>query len=222
MLCKQTVILLSVICFISCMSQKPDKMISDTDTTAIDLSTAAINFSKQVFGENLRVIYHDRAESNYFDVQMLFEADDFESDHFTGYTSYSNKLVPNKSWDSNYDGFILFEVIFKDSDSAKHAFDIIKSITEIRFSELEGLAGLLVEQIQIFERIRHNGGMFTQKEEHLFYLLKTCDNPPYGNDWNAYENMFLSLITTENEVIEVVNIDCGDKEFVISNKIALR
>ena len=70
-----------------------------------DLAKSALNFSKGVHDENLRVIVHERARMNYLDIQMIFEADDHESVHFDSYTSYSTKLHPNNSKESNYDSF---------------------------------------------------------------------------------------------------------------------
>ena len=164
-----------------------------------DLAESALNFSESVLKEDLRVIVHERVLSSYLDIQMLFEADNWKSDHFNSYTSYSNMLQPDNSELSNYDGFILFVATYKDVKSAEHAFQELKSNSKIRIAELEGMAGLLVEQVQIFERIRKSGGMFTQKDKYVFYLLKTCGTPPVGSSWSDYQNLFFTFITEKNE-----------------------
>lgn len=159
---------------------------------------------------------------NYWDIQMIFEADDFRSDHFNTYTSYSNMQGFDKSVDGNYDGVILFMATYKDKKSAQHAFEKLKSNTKIRIAELEGFAGLLVEQVQVFERIRKSGGLFTQKDKYVFYLLESCETPPLESNWNDYENLFLSSITEKNEEIEIINADCGQDVFLVQKIKASR
>lgn len=181
-------------------------------TSNSDIADSALIFAKKVLKENLRIRYHERAIKNYFDVQMIFETDDLIS-----YTSYFDKRYQDKLEEGNYNGFILFVANYKNTKSAKYAFQELKNNTPIRLSELEGMAGLLVEQVQIFERIRKSGGIFTQKDKYVFYLVETCEKPPVGTNWREYENLFLDYITEKNERIEVINADCGKDEFTIQN-----
>lgn len=193
------------------------------ESMADTVSTESVlDFSKSVLNDSLRVIVHDRVAMGYWDIQMIFEADDFQSDHFNTYTSYSNMQGFDKSVDGDYNGVILFAATYKDVPSAQHAFQVLKTRTQIRMEELEGQAGLLVEQVGIFERIRTSGGLFAQKDKYVFYLLETCETPPVGESWNEYENLFLSFITERNEEIEIINADCETDEFVVQKIIASR
>lgn len=215
--------ILSITLF-SCVTKKAEKNIRDNKelTSNPDLAMSALNFSKHVLKENLRVHFHERARSSYLDVQMIFETDNFETDNFISYTSYANQLYQDNSEQSNYDGFILFVATYSNSKSAEYAFQELKSNTQIRISELEGFAGLLVEQVQVFERIRKSGGMITQKGEYVFYLVETCGKPPIGTNYNDYENLFLEFITENNEEIEVINADCEKDVFLVQNIKASR
>ena len=214
----QLILILSITLF-SCGVKTIDQKI-ETDTESmtqsnIDLEKSVMDFSKSVLNEKLRVIVHDRHPHNYWDIQMIFEADDFNSDHFNSYTSYSNVQSFDKPVDGNCDGVLLFATTYKDVETAQHAFQELKSNTKIRITELEGFSGLLVEQVQIFERIRKSGGMFTQKGKYVFYLLESCGVPPVGGSWNDYENLFLSFITKTNEEIEIINADCEKDVFLV-------
>jgi len=202
-------------CGVKTIEQKVETVTVSISQSTIDLEKSVLNFSESVLNEKLRVIVHDRVPSNYWDIQMLFEADDFNSDHFNSYTSYSNVQSFDKPVDWNYDGVLLFATTYKDVQSAKHAFQVLKSMTKVRISELEGFAGLLVEQVQIFERIRKSGGLLTQKGKYVFYLLESCGAPPVGESWNDYENLFLSFITKTNEEIEIINADCEKDVFLV-------
>ena len=187
-----------------------------------DSTESALDFSKYVLNDSLRIIVHDRVVMGYWDIQMIFEADDFRSDHFNTYTTYSNMQNFDKSVDGDYDGIILFAATYKDVPSAQHAFQVLKTRTQIRAEDLEGQAGLRVEQVRIFERIRTSGGLFVQKDKYVFYLLESCETPPVCESWNEYENLFLSFITEKNEEIEIINADCEKDEFVVQKIIASR
>lgn len=206
-------------CGIKSAEQKIEKEKESMSLSNTDLEKSVLNFSKSILKGNLRVIVHDRVPMYYWDIQMIFEADDFKSDHFNTYTTYSNMQRFDKSVDGNYDGVILFVATYKDVQSAQHAFQEIKTRAQIRIEELEGQAGLLVEQVRIFERIRTSGGIFTQKDKYVFYLLESCGMPTVGTSWNDYENLFLSFITEENEII---NADCEKDEFIVQKLKANR
>lgn len=190
---------------------------ADTDPTE-----SAHDFAKFVLGDSLSVMVHDRVAMGYWDIQMIFEADDFRSDHFNTYTTYSNMKGFDKSVDGDYGGVILFAATYKDIPSAQHAFQVLKTRVQIRMEELEGQAGLRVEQVRIFERIRTSGGLFAQKDKYVYYLLESCEMPPVGASWNEYENLFLSFIAEKNEEIEVINADCEQDEFIVQKIIADR
>lgn len=209
--------LISSIALYSCGVRSTDQTVVKIDHSKsnIDLTESVLNFSKSVLKDSLRVIDHERVLMYYWDIQMIFEADDFKSDHFNNYTSYSNMQHFDKSVDENYDGIILFAATYKDVASAQHAFQELKARTQIRMEELEGQAGLLVEQVRIFERIRTSGGMITQKGKYVFYLLESCEMPPTGTSWNDYEYLFLSFLTEEKEEIEIINADCGKDIFLV-------
>ena len=187
-----------------------------------DLAESVLNFSKSVLKEDLSVDVHKRVPTWYWDIQMIFEADDFKSDHFNTFTSYSNKEHFDKPIDRNYEGIILFAATYKDIPSAKHAFEVLKTRTQIRMEEINGQAGLRVEQVRIFEKIRDSGGLLTQKGKYVFYLVESCEKPPVGKNWNDYENLFLSFITAKNEEIEVINADCEKDEFIVQKLKASR
>lgn len=180
-----------------------------------DLAKSILKFSTSVLKENLIVSVHDRVPTYYWDIQMIFEADDFKSDHFNSYTSYSDKQVFDEPIDENYKGVMLFVATYKDLASALHAFQELKTRTQIRIEELEGQSGLLVEQVRIFERIRSSGGFLTQKDQYVFYLLESCEAPPIGASWDEYEKLFLSYITEKNEEIEIINADCKKDAFLV-------
>ena len=207
-------------CGVNNVGQKIEK--EKESVSNIDLEKSLLNFATNVLKENLRVIVHERTPSRYWDIQMIFEADNFNSDHFNSYTTYSNGEHFDKSVDGNYDGVILFMATYKDVPSAKHAFQELKIRTQIRKEEIEGQAGLRVEQVRIFERIRTSGGLFTQKDKYVFYLLESCEMPPVGTSWNDYENLFLSFITDKNEEIEIINADCEKDEFIVQKLKASR
>ncbi|MEL6847877.1 MAG: hypothetical protein AAFP92_05135 [Bacteroidota bacterium] len=215
-----TIILSS--CGVTGLRQKLDQDKASISLDHPDLEKSILNFSKRVLKENVRVVMHDRVAMNYWDIQMIFEADDFRSDHFSSYTTYSDGQNFDTSIDGKYDGVILCVATYKDVPSAQHAFQEIKTRTQIRIAELEGQAGLLVEQVRIFERIRISGGLFTQKDKYVFYLLKSCHEPPAEKNWNDYENLFLSFITEKNEEIEVINAVCGKDAFVVQELTASR
>lgn len=218
------IILILNITLISCRVNNTGQKIENVKESMpdIDLEKSVLNFSSKVLGENLRVIVHDRTPSRYWDIQMIFEADDFNSDHFNSYTTYSNGEYFDKSVDGNYDGVILFMATYKDVPSAQHAFQEIKTRSQIRKEEIEGQAGLRVEQVRIFERIRKSGGLFTQKDNYVYYLLESCEIPPAEKNWNDYENLFLSFITEKNEVIEIINSDCEKDVFLVQEVKASR
>ena len=106
--------------------------------------------------------------------------------------------------------------------SAEHAFQVLKSNIKIQIAELQGMSGLLIEQVQVFERIRESGGMITQKGKYLFCLLKTCGTPLLGTSWDDYQKLFLTFITEKNEVIEIVNTACEKDVFLIQSIQARR
>ena len=201
------------------MAKKTDQ--NNRDHKAVnsntDVAQAALAFSKNVLGENFKENFHGYSESNYLDMQMIFETDELVS-----YSSYSNKLYEDKSAQGNYDGFLLFVATYKDQKAAEFAFQELKANTPIRIAELEGFAGLLVEQVQVFERIRKSGGLLTQKDKYVFHLLENCGEPPVGKDWRAYEKLFLEAITEKNETIEVINADCGKDRFLIQKTDLLK
>ena len=209
-------------CSVNSAGQKNENAKESMSLSNTDLEKSVLNFSENVLKENLRVIVHDRTPSRYWDIQMIFEADDFNSDHFNSYTTYSNMQHFDKSIDGNYNGVILFVATYKDVPSAQHAFQEVKTRTQIRMEDLKGQAGLLVEQVRIFERIRISGGLFTQKDKYVFYLLKSCGLPPVGESWNDYENQFLSFITEKNEEIEIIKADCKNDKFIVQKLKASR
>ena len=131
---RYNILLILSLALSSCEIKKAEQNIrkGNESESNTDLTKSALNFSKSIFKENLRVITHERVLMGYLDIQMIFEADDFKSDHFNSYTSYSNILHPDNSEDSNYDGFILFVATYKDVKSAEHAFQQLKSNTKTR------------------------------------------------------------------------------------------
>ena len=185
-------------------------------TTALSIEESVLQFAQYVLGDDLHMAVHQRVPMNYWDVQMIFEANDWKSDHFKNYTTFANTPHLDKRGDRNYTEVILFMVPFKDIPSAQHAFDAIKGSSQIRIKDLEGLAGLLVEQVQIYERIRMSGGLLTLKDNYVFYLVESCENPPIGDSWENYEHLFLSSIGAPRETMEVVNADCGVDEMAIA------
>ena len=199
----------------SCGMNKTGQMNRDNSKSNIDLEKVVLNFSRDILKDNLRVDVHERVRTYYWDIQMIFEADDFKSDHFNTFTTYSNKQRFYKPIDENYNGIILFAATYKDVPSAEHAFQVLKTRTQIRMSDIEGQSGLRVEQVRIFERIRDSGGLLTQKDKHVFYLVESCEKPPVCKNWNDYENLFLSFITEKKEEIEVINADCKKDIFLI-------
>lgn len=209
-------------CGVQSTGQKIEKKKKSLSLSNNDLEKSILNFNKSVLKENLVVNVHDRVPTYYWDIQMIFEADDFKSDHFNSYTTYADMQYFDKPIDENYNGVILFAATYKDVASALHAFQELKSRTQIRMKEIEGQAGLLVEQVRIFERIRTSGGLLTQKDQYVFYLLESCGAPPIGVSWNEYENLFLSAITEKNEEIEIINADCKKDEFWVQKLKANR
>ena len=193
--------------------------LNDEFSVNTDLMDSIANFSQSVIKDSLSIVVHDRVPMYYWDIQMIFEADDFKSDHFSHYTTYSHKQQYDKSIDGDYEGVILFVATYKDVLSAQHAFHIIKDRTQVRIEELKGQAGLLVEQVRIFERIRASGGLFTQKGRYVFYLVENCQPPPVTTNWKEYEYHFLRYVTKKNEEIEIINADCAMDAFVVE-KIA--
>ena len=219
MIIKHYILIILSIALLSCVVKKTEqKIIVNKDLISnTDLERSALHFSEKVLKENLRVRFHERLIMNYFEVQMLFETDDL-----IGYTSYFDKRYQdNLEW-GNYEGFILFVATYKNSKSAEYAFNHLKSNSEIRLSELEGMAGLVVEQVQVLERIRMSGGMFTQKGKYIFYLAETCGEPSIGGNWSDYENLFLEFITEDYEEIEVINADCGMDKLIVQKIKASR
>ena len=218
------ILLILSITLFSCGVKKAGQNIGEDKALASnpDAAMSALIFAEKVLQENLRIQQHERKQMGYLEVQMIFETDNFVTDNFVGYTSYSNQLYQDSSKQGNYDGFILFVGTYKNSKRAEYAFQELKTNTQTRISELEGMAGLFVEQVQIFERIRKSGGMITQKGKYVFYLVETCTEPPIGANWSDYENLFLKLMTEKNEEIEVINADCENDTFLIQNMKASR
>ena len=211
-------LILSITLF-SCGAKKVHQnIVQNKELIAIqDAPDSAFKFSEKVFGENLRVHSYERSISGYLDVQMLFETEEL-----LGYTAFSNELYQKGTDLNNYEGCILFVATYKNLKSAEYAFKHVKSNSEIRFSEIEGMSGLVVEQVQVLERIRKSGGMFTQKGKYVFYLVETCGKPPVEANWNDYENLFLGSITEKNEEIQVINADCGMDRLKVQNITASR
>jgi len=209
-------LILSITLF-SCAAKKAKHNIGENYdlTSNPDVAKSALSFARNVLKDNLRIRFHERARSNYLDVQMIFETDNFETDHFISYSSYSNQLYKDNSTQGNYDGFLLFVATYDNTKSAEYAFQEIKSNSQIRIIELEGFAGLFVEQVQVFEKIRKSGGMIIQKDNYVFYLVETCGEPPIEDNWSDFENLFLQSITENNEEIEVLNADCEKEVFLI-------
>ena len=178
-------------------------------TTTKDSAASAKLFAQKILGNHLRVQNHERHPSRYLDVQMIFETDDLLS-----YTSYSDNRLKDNSKIKDYNGYLLFVANYEDAMSAAHAFQELKTNTQVRISSLQGYSGLLVEQVQVFERIREKGGLITHKDNYVFYLLESCDKPPLGDNWTEYENIFLRYIFTNGRV-EVINSDCGQDSFLV-------
>ncbi len=190
-----------ILFFIACQSCKLDQYtekISKNDTP-----NSAIKFANKVTDENVSVHAYDLFTSNYPDVQMLFETEELAS-----FSSYSYKLSPTCPKPMNYEDCLLFEATYKNLKSAENVFQEIKANSHIRKSEVAGMAGIFYEQVQVFERIRKTGGMIAQKGKSIFFLVKSCKEPPIGENWKDYENLFLEFITEKNEEIEVLNADC--------------
>ena len=83
-----------------------------------DPAMSALIFAGKVLQENLIIQQHERKQMGYLEVQMIFETDNFVTDYFVGYTSYSNQLYQESSKQGNYDGFILFVGTYKNSKRA--------------------------------------------------------------------------------------------------------
>ena len=186
------------------------------------LEVSVLNFSKDMLKDSLRVDIHERKRTYYWDIQMIFEADDFKSDHFNTFTSYSDRQFFHKPVDENYEGILLFAATYKDVASAQHAFHELKIRTQIRMTDIEGQAGMRVEQVRIFERIRESGGLLTQKDNFVFYLLNSPELRPDDTGWDDYTNLFLSYITTKNEETEIIKADGNIDEFKIKKVKASR
>lgn len=182
----------------------------ESKLSAQDPAQLARQFAKNLLQENLRERFHIRAETWYLEVQMIFE-----TDGFLDYTSYSNTLYADKSRQNDYTGFLLFAARYESSESAQKSFQALKSSTQIRISELQGMSGILVEQVQIFEKMRKSGGLLAQKGKYVFYLLEHCEDPPTGDEWDDFEKLFLQAITNSDEKIEVINADCGVEKMEI-------
>lgn len=209
-------------CGIKSAGQQVEKDKEPNYVPATNLEKSVLKFSKSVLKEKLNVIVHERVSMWYWDIQMIFESDDFRSDFFSSYITFSDGQRFDKSVDGNYDGVILFMTPYKDVKSAKHAYQELKSYTKIRIAELEGYAGLLVEQVRVLERIRKSGGLFTQKGKYVFYLVESCEKPPVGASWEDYENLFLRFITKKNEEIEITNANCEEDVFLVQKVKATR
>ena len=213
------ILLILIITLFSCKGRKVDQNIGQNKEliTTQDSSNSALKFAEKVFGDCLRVHSYERSVSGYQDVQMLFETDELLE-----YTAFSNELYQKETPSNNYEGCILFVATYKNLKSAEYAFKHLKSNSEIRLSEIEGMAGLVVEQVYVLERIRKSGGMFTQKGKYVFYLVETCGEPPVEANWNDYENLFIESITEKNEEIQVINADCEMDRLIVQNIKASR
>ena len=139
-----------------------------------------------------------------------------------GYTAYSNGLYQKGTDSNNHEGCILFVATYKNVERAEYAFNHVKSNSEIRLWEIEGMAGLVVEQVHVLEKIRKSGEIFTQKDKYVFYLVENCGEPPVEANWKDYENLFLGSITENNEEIQVINADCGMDRLLVQNIKASR
>ena len=208
-----------IITLFSCKATNIDQSIKQNKEFGPDqnVPNSAMEFAEIVLGEKLRVHSYERSISGYLDVQMLFETEEL-----LGYTGFSNEIYQKYPDSGNYDGCILFVANYKNVESAKYAFTHLKFNSGIRISELEGFAGLVVEQVQVLERIRMSGGMFAQKDNYVFYLLETCGDPLVESNWTDYENLFLGSITEKNEKIQVINADCGEERLVVEKIKARR
>ena len=195
----------------SCQSKKvnPNNAFSANN----GLFNLAYQFAQKVSDESVNIHSYDLFTSNYMDVQMLFETKALQN-----FSCFSNKISQTDVKPMNYEDCILFVATYDKVKNAKNVFQVLKSTSQIAISEVEGMAGIFVEQVQVFERIRRSGGMITQKGKCIFFLVKRCVEPPITESWRDYENLFVESITEKNEEVEVLFGDCEMEALTVQNR----
>lgn len=209
------IFLAAIVVWVSCATHSKSKEQNPEWVESIPPEKAAQSFARSILNARYHETEHRRMTMGYWDVQMLFEADDWKSDRFSSFTTYSATQTVDQSGDGYYNDVLLFATPYKDEPSAQHAFAKLKEYAQIRYSDIEGQAGLLAEQVQILERIRESGGLFLQQGNYLFFLPESCDAPPVGKTWREYEQYFLRDIAPEKKKVEVLNANCGEDVFEV-------
>ena len=201
-------LLILILSLVACGSNKTEQ--NHESVMASGIPDAGLKFAKKVSEGNLKIHTYDLFTSRYPDILTLFE-----TEKLLRFSSLSHKQSVGEENPMNYEDCILFVASYQNPVVADSIFREIKYRSEIRAAELEGMAGLWVEQAFFFERIRKTGAMITRKGKDVFFLVESCEAPPVEENWKDYENLFVEFITDKEEEIEVFNADCNTEEFII-------
>ncbi len=176
-------------------------------------SKSAALFAKAVLKENMNVHIFDATN-----LEKVSYLDVFNTNGLDHIVAYSNKNYPKNAEPNYYEHFTLFVASYKDDVTAQNTYNQIIKESAYGFSNLDEVSGVLAERVKNLSIVAKAGGMITKKGTYIFSLVETCRQPPVGNDWMAYENMFLEYIRDNKEDIEILNANCGMDRFLIEKR----
>lgn len=218
---RQSLSIISIFILVSCSSkkekhesvtkakevEKPEVATTSIAADNIDYSTLGQEFAQEVLKHTFRLDLFDSTQVHRFDILKIFEGPKLEN-----IAAYSNKNYPKNSKPKHYDHFTLLVASYQNAQYAKNSFDEIK--TESQYVPLKETTRSKL--LRIYSKY---GGLITQKGRQIFCLVETCRDAPIGKSWIEYENRFLELLICKDEEIEVLNADCGTREYRVEQRL---
>ena len=126
---------------------------------------------------------------------------------------YDNRRNPLNQ-PTKFEDFLLIEVTYDNSESAKKAFKQIKSDAELSNSkeqiELDEELGDRIELLKLGERY---GGLITFNGNQVFSLVENCDILPLNKSWLELEYMFTDVLKNKNGYVEVLKAGCDEGRY---------
>ena len=130
--------------------------------------------------------------------------------------NYDNRRNPLNQ-PTKFEDFLLIEVTYDNSESAKKAFKQIKSDAELSNSkeqiELDEELGDRIELLKLGERY---GGLITFNGNQVFSLVENCDILPLNKSWLELEYMFTDVLKNKNGYVEVLKAGCDEGRCALS------
>lgn len=135
----------------------------------------------------------------------------FNSEGLRNIVVYYDKTTEVLHQLSNFEDFLLFEANYVNADSAKKAFEQVKSYAKLTYSnEQNALDGKLSDRLKLLKLGSSFGGLITYNGKQVFSLIENCEKLPFNKSWLEFEYMFTDLLKNKRGSVEVLKAGCNE------------